>query len=513
MQTRTQAKVQAGGRRNFALVAVAGLALIIAIRLVMPAAAAPGAQTTLPTPTLFPVDEVVYALETVGGAPETLTFTYAPDGPFDLGAATVTSQYPRGMVFTLAPESSGGPITDVILFLRYAHGSGTRVVAEYDAAREAWVAHPWETGAGQPAWTHFVFYWRVRDASGASVETAAYEADYSDPTREWFRLETPYYVVYWFGMAEDDPDLFAREAAHAIAATHPRRVAGFGRALSYTPIGVIYGSEEAMSEMVGSGVTNPTAGGYTSDSLGITVQFVPEDRDVEYQVNWLAHVLTHELTHLYQFDVVGGTRGPNWWTEGQADWFGYAPRDYDARLFKLVTLQDLPTLSKPVPRNIEQADGGLYLVYDMGASFLNWLSLNYGGIDTHRQVVEQMQRGVSLYDALEQATGRTFFDLENEWRAYLGLAPFTPADLDPASALEPVIDPLVAVGETITLPAMPPLPVVYEAPSPTAATSGQCFANTTVTVLEMGSIDGQDYYKVDCMGQIGWMPRDQLVGP
>jgi len=29
----------------------------------------------------------------------------------------------------------------------------------------------------------------------------------------------------------------------------------------------------------------------------------------------------------------------------------------------------------------------------------------------------------------------------------------------------------------------------------------------------MGSRDGQDYYKVDCMGQIGWMPRDLLVGP
>jgi len=290
-------------------------------------------------------------------------------------------------------------------------------------------------------------------------------------------------------------------------------VAGFGRELSYTPVGVIYGSREAMSEMVGSGVTNPTAGGYTSDSLGITVQFVPPDRDDAYLTEWLAHVLTHELTHLYQFDVVGGARGPNWWTEGQADWFAYAAGDYDARLFNLATLQDLPTLSKPVPRNIEQADGGLYLVYDMGASFVNWLNLTYGGMETHRQVVELMQRGAALYDALEQATGKPFFDLENEWRAYIDLPPFTLADLDPASALEPVIDPLVAVGETITLPPTPPLPVVLEAPSRAAASSGQCFANTTVTVVDMGSRDGEDFYKVDCMGQIGWMPRDQLVGP
>ncbi len=488
------------------------IALVLVIGLALPVAASPDVQTMLPTPTAYPVDEVVYTLETVGGVQKTLTFEYAPDGAIDPGTATATSQYPRGMVFTLSPESSNGEIEDVILFLRYAHGSGTRVVAEYDVEHEVWVAHPWKTGEGQPAWTHFQFYWRVRDETGFTIDTPAYEADYTDPTREWFRMETPYYVVYWFGMAENNPDQFAQYAARAIAATHPRRVEGFGRALSYTPIGVIYGSSEAMSEMVGSGVTNPTAGGYTSDSLGMTVQYVPPTRPLEEQIEWLAHVLTHELTHLYQYDVFGG-RGPNWWIEGQADWFAISPGVYDERLFNLVTLQDLPTLTKPVPRNIEQADGGLYLVYDVGASFINWLNMTQGGIETHRQVVELMRQNVSVYDALEQVTGKTFFELENGWRAYLGLEPFTEADLDPAAALEPVTDPIAAVGEKVTLPASPPLPVVLEAPSPTAASSGQCFANTTVTILDMGSRDGQDYYKVDCMGQIGWMPRDLLVGP
>src|SRR5690606_17195506 len=267
------------------------------------------------------------------------------------------------------------------------------------------------------------------------------------------------YVVYWFGMAENNPDQFAQYAARAIAATHPRRAEGFGRALGYTPTGVIYGSAGALSEMGGSGVTNPTAGGYTSDSLGMTVQYVPPTRPLEEQIEWLAHVLTHELTHLYQYDVFGG-RGPNWWIEGQADWFAISPGVYDERLFNLVTLQDLPTLTKPVPRNIEQADGGLYLVYDVGASFINWLNMTQGGIETHRQVVELMRQNVSVYDALEQVTGKTFFELENGWRAYLGLEPFTEADLDPAAALEPVTDPIAAVGEKVTLPASPPLPVV-----------------------------------------------------
>ena len=46
-----------------------------------------------------------------------------------------------------------------------------------------------------------------------------------------------------------------------------------------------------------------------------------------------------------------------------------------------------------------------------------------------------MRQNVSVYDALEQVTGKTFFELENGWRAYLGLEPFTEADSDPAAAL------------------------------------------------------------------------------
>jgi hypothetical protein len=474
-------------------------------------AAPDGQGDILPTPTPVPVEKVTYSLTTVGGEDQTLTIAHEDAEGFTLGATTITSHYPRGMVFTLQPESANGAIQDVILFIRYSHGSGTRVVAEPDAdVPGGWLAHPWATGEGQPAWTHFEFYWRVRDVTGATVDTAPVPMDYWDPSRRWFRMETPYYIVYWYGMSADDPDRFARQAAFAIESTEPRRIAGFGQPISYVPIAVIYNSRADWGEIYASGISDSTAGGVTSNTLGMSVQFAPNS-PVENQINVLSHIITHELTHMYQFDIVGGSPGPNWWIEGQAEWFGFAPDAYDQRLMKLAQLQDLPTLSREVTRNLSQADDLAYLVYHMGASFVNWFVTEYG-IETHAAVVELMKHNTGFYDAMEQVTGEPFLNLENRWRAYIGLPPLELADLDPTAALEPPRDPVFETGAVVTLPATPALVPLNEVPGPRSLASGQCFASMTVTVLRVGSLDGVDYYEVDCMGQVGWVTQETLVG-
>ncbi|NDJ76102.1 MAG: hypothetical protein GYB65_07570 [Chloroflexi bacterium] len=491
-----------------AILAVSVLVAGLVIGIVLAAPSEQRAQ--LPTPTPHPVDNLEYTLTEVGGQMETLTYDYPDQDGFVLGSMAVTSQYPRGMVFSFNPQSPNGAIQDVILFMRFPGGAGTRFVAEWDEAAGAWIAHPWPNGDSQPAWTPIEFYWRVRDETGVSVDTPTYTVDYSDPTRAWYRLETPYYLVYWFGMSDDDPDRFARSAALAVASTRPRRIEGFGEPLSFLPVGVIYGSRAAWSEIESSGITDDTAGGYTDTGLGMTIQYVPGG-STNFQIGWLSHVLTHELTHLYQFDVLGGASGPTWWREGQAEWFGYDPGAYDDRMMNLATLQDLPTMSREISRNLEQADGRPYLVYDMGASFVNWYISTYS-IEAHAVAVELMQGGTTFYAALEAASGDSFFDMENAWRAYIGLEPFDLADIDPAAALEPIPDPQYAVGDVVTLPASPPLPAVYTEPGPTSPTSGQCFANMDVTVLASGRLDGADFYQVDCMGQVGWMPVELLAG-
>ncbi len=486
------------------------LGLIAVLQLAFPVAAAPPAQGALPTPTPDPIENLEYELSVVGGLDETLTFDHGEVDGFVIGESTVRSTYPRGMVFTLSPQSPNGAIQDVWLVIRFHHNSGTRVLAEWDDELEAFVAHPWDTGEGQPAWTQFDFHWRVRDVTGVLVETEPIATEYWDPNREWFRLETPVYLVYWWGLSQDDPDRAANYWAQAIMGTEPRRVAGFGEPIAYKPVATVYGNRQAWDETYGSGISNPFAGGLTSHDLGMSVQYIP-GRATDVDIAWIGTVITHELTHMYQFQTNIG--GPLWWTEGQAEWFALNPGDYDARMMNLATLQDIPSLTSTIGSGTVQADGRRALAYDVGPSFINWLVANYGGIDTMRQIVELQGSTTPVIEAIEEVTGVSFFDLENGWRTYVGFEPLSLADVDPASALEPYDDPMFAVGDVVTLPALPALSPVYEKPGPRVKAIGQCFANMQVTILTIGALEGVPYYEIDCMGQIGWMGREQLVGP
>ena len=437
---------------------------------------------------------------------ETITFDDA-DG-FAPGTATITSQYPRGLVFAIRPTSERGAIQDVTVFVEFPNGVGTRAEADWDAAADAWIARLWEPG-GAPAWTPVTVHWRIRDESGAMIDTPPHPAVYADPTRQWYRAESADIVLYWFGLSEDDPDRLASSVLDAVASMRPRREDGFGAPLSYTSTAIVYGSREAIREMTGSGAPNR---GYASNQIGLSVLSVA-DAALDDQIGWLRFVVTHELVHLYQFDVVGGVIGPMWWVEGQANWFAAEPGDYAARLRGLIALQDLPSLTTAISLDVAQADGRADLGYDMGASFIDWLIETQGGIDTHARIVALMAGGTGFYDAVEQATGSAFFDLENGWRISIGLEPFTLADLDPALALEPVAEPVVAIGETVMLPATPALVPLAEAPKPRALASGQCFGGMAVTVVRAGALEGVEYYEVDCMGQIGWLTREQIAGP
>jgi hypothetical protein len=518
----------AGGLMTLSLLAL----LVIGLALPVTAGPPPQAGDILPTPTPHPVDEEIpYELTVVGGRQETLTF---PGQEFDgvtIGETSATSHYPRGVEFTVdvTSEDEEFEIRSLTLFIRFDHGSGTRAAAEVDPAREVWVAHPWQTGEGQPAWTHFNFYWSLVDADGNGYETASYEMDYSDPNREWFRVETDLVIVYWHDYGEDDPDAIARDIAQAVAATEERRRIGFGGPLSYKPIGVIYINMDTLSEMYGSGQTG-TFLGFTSNELGMTVQqagprsdewferraecdwITPRgERTQEWRMNDIIFgTIPHEITHLYQYDK-GVSRGPTWWTEGQAEWFTYAPGTYDERLFNLAQLDpELPRLEGyNIGYRAPEADSCYRLAYTVGPSFINWLLSSYGGVETHGQIIEAMGANTSPFDAVAQVVGKPFLELENEWRVYIGFEQLSLADIDPASALEELVNPVLSPGDTVTLPGFTPVPL-NENPGPAQIANAQCFGGTEVTILRGGSLDGTDYYEVDCQGLTGWLTAEAL---
>ncbi|PJF43335.1 MAG: hypothetical protein CUN55_09020 [Phototrophicales bacterium] len=497
------------------------------------ALASPAQQggSLLPTPTPYPVEELEYELTIVGGKEEVIVGEGVSQNGITIGEHTAVSQYPRGIIFRTTIETENDvAIESATVFLRYDANSGTRVSAELDPTTGEWVAHIWESGNGRPPWTHFRYFWRVVDANGNTAETEPIAMYYSDPTREWYRVETPHVVLYWFGTTEVEPETVAQWVAEAVASTEPRRIAGFGQPLSYKPHGVLFPDDVSLAEMYGSGTTNDNAAGFTSSDLGMTVQEfgMPSDAWFERQAECIYlrpreerteevrlrgavfSTIPHEIAHLYQYEN-GGAIGPQWWSEGQADYFTHSAGRYDFRLSELAKLDpNLPPLSieTSIGAQAFQADGCYALAYDVGASFINWLLTNYGGIDTHRQIVENYTSGMTVYEAIEAATGKSFFDLENEWRAYLGFNQLTLADVDPAAALEEAPNAKYQPNDTVVLPG--PRPVILKDAPGGVIGNAQCFAGTSVTILRVGTLEGIDWYEVDCLGLVGWLTLDEL---
>jgi hypothetical protein len=410
------------------------------------------------------------------------------------------------MVFSLA--LTGDQPSSVMVMAQFDSEIGTRAEAAWDAAAGSWTAALWELG-GVPAWVRLGFHWRVTYADGSVIDSEPHAAEYADPSRQWFRADSADMTIVWYGLSEDDPDRLARAVLSAVAAGRPALQQGFGADLSYRPLTIIYPTRAAAAEIYSSGTSTR---GFASDDLGISLLAAPGGAGVEAEIGWLTFSVVHEMVHLYQFDVVGGIVSPLWWAEGQANWFSRGGTVYDERLRNLIVLQDLPPLTEEVSLDVKQADGRPDLGYDMGASFINWLLANYGGIETHARLTGQLIQGQGVYEAIESVTGRTFFDLQNEWRAYLGLPPFALADLDPAAALEPLIDPRFAVGDVLTLPGTPAIVPLMADPAPRALISGQCFGGMQATVRRTGSRDGVDYVELDCMGLVGWVTAEQLAG-
>ena len=123
-----------------------------------------------------------------------------------------------------------------------------------------------------------------------------------------------------------------------------------------------------------------------------------------------------------------------------------------------------------------------------------------------------MSHGITLAQALQTVTGLSLVDLENEWRAFLGVGEIPAEVLDPASALGKPADPYFEVGEQVTLPATPFQQRIFTTPEEKPIANMTCFGSTPVTILRAGNDGTTNWYEVDCMGLVGWMNQSQLAG-
>jgi len=472
-----------------------------------------------------------YTVTVVGGVDQPQTYPDQEEQGFSFTGLSYRSNYPGGMEFrAIITPPEGVTISRVTLFYTFATGKTGRVPAERGENPNEWIALPYAS-RGLPPWHEIDAVWGVR-AETASVDSAPLHAVYYDATRTWFRAESQDVLVYWYGMPEE----LGRYVIDAMAGNRDRYLAGFGSPLPYRPMAVIFPPGPDWNEYKGDSSIDDTQLGFTGTIVpeaGSTIQRVrtlepaeirkdciwnPENPTVEFQMQQAASTTTHEVAHLYQQEL-GVQRGADWWIEGQAMFFEtFEEYPVHDRLRKLAELRggDLPTLQGEGPGGgalTASEDGCTHLIYDMGSSFMRWIVDQHGGMETYRAIVEAIQHGSNLSQALETATGQTFLDLENGWRAFLGIGPVPAEVLDPSLTLSDPAAPFYAEGEQITLPAAPFSQPIYKEPKTRSISMGACFASSQVTIRRAGSDGTVNWYEVDCQGQIGWMNHTQLAGP
>ena len=229
----------------------------------------------------------------------------------------------------------------------------------------------------------------------------------------WNVLQTEHFDVYYYDGYEDLADAVSTitEAANA----EFEMVLGH-ELTTVIPI-IVYASHNDFRQTnVSDSHLGETVGGFTELFKNrVVIPFTGSYED-------LRHVLYHELTHVFMFDIIYGglvesvirqaysNPVPLWFVEGLAE---YVSRGWDSQAEMI--LRDLTLSDSIIP--LEYLWGG-YLVYKEGQSAICFIADTYGP-EKIEETVKTLARTHNLERALMEATGFTTVELSKEWERSL----------------------------------------------------------------------------------------------
>jgi len=230
---------------------------------------------------------------------------------------------------------------------------------------------------------------------------------------DWQIVHTEHFDVYYYDGSEEVADAVCR----IVEESNDELSELFDHELTTVIPVIVYASHNefqqtnVLSSHVGEGV-----GGFTELFKNrVVIPFTGSYYE-------LRHVIHHELTHVFMFDIV--YRGlaesvirqayfnpvPLWFAEGMAE-FGSQGSDTQAEMIT----RDVSIADAVVP--LEYLSGG-YLVYKEGQSALNFIADRYGE-EKVKELVRIMARTQNLERSLREATGLTTAELNQEWVRWL----------------------------------------------------------------------------------------------
>ena len=229
---------------------------------------------------------------------------------------------------------------------------------------------------------------------------------------DWRSITSDHFEVYFYtGL-----DSLAMRVLDLAEKTNVVLSARMGHPLGRRVPIILYGSHNNFAQTnVTPEIIDPSTGGFTEVLRNrVVLPFTGSYED-------LRHVVVHELTHAYMFDLLyGGSAAsmigrqtffsvPLWFAEGLAEHLSLG-MESNAEMFMRdgVIGGDLP----PLPYS------GGYIVYKQGQSALGYFVDRYGE-ERLRELLKRIRQTRSFDNAFERAAGISVVKFDEQWRAWL----------------------------------------------------------------------------------------------
>ena len=338
----------------------------------------------------------------------------AEDGPTVQGTRFENS-WPDSVIVTALVDDAAEVESATFLYAILPEGALTREAAEIVQGDVTRVTAEFPTRDSQlwiPAGADFEWRWEFVYASGETFETEPQLWRYEDPRFEWQSLKEGDLEVAWYddrGVAQSMLD----EGLEALDEISP--FLGLGRD-ELIPIKVyVWASTEdarAVERIASERFEESVITGGTRVLADLVHVYQPS--------RW---VVRHELTHVLTKLAGEGPYGdlPAWLDEGMAtiaegDWL-----DRRGAALQYAINNDL-VLSLRSMESPSNRPGFVDIFYGQSAAVVLYLIQEYG-VDQMNELFATFKEGSSVDDALTEVYGLNRTELDNQWRASVGLGP------------------------------------------------------------------------------------------
>lgn len=267
-----------------------------------------------------------------------------------------------------------------------------------------------------PPGTEIEYWWRLTDAEDNVLKTEPEIYLYLDNRYDFKTLSNDRLTLYWYNGNRSFGEALFEQAVRAL----DRLETDVGVYIE-RPIKIfIYGTHADLLDALSIGAREWTGGVAFTDQGVVVIGIEPDNLD------WGLYAMTHEMTHLVIHQATDNPYGdlPTWLNEGLAV-YNEDPDNLDPRYQEILTeaiatdgLFTLRSLSSSFPADHEEAS----LAYGQSGAIVHFMIDTYGP-EAMAKLLEIFSEGAVYDKALTEALDVDTWDLDNAFRASLGLPP------------------------------------------------------------------------------------------